>query len=95
MAAPLVEVKLNQSGDAERTVTPRAGHTLTPIRNAYVEGFFLYLGSAGAEAKPWVFIGKSRVFIGSGWGYKQPQLGHDPPCSDILIFFPSASSTWG
>ncbi|CAK8998622.1 Glyceraldehyde-3-phosphate dehydrogenase [Durusdinium trenchii] len=37
-------VKLNQSGDAERTVTPRAGHTLTPIRNAYVEGFFLWLG---------------------------------------------------
>lgn len=47
MPFPYAWVKLNQSGDAERTVTPRAGHTLTPIRNAYVEGFFLFGGMDG------------------------------------------------
>ena len=57
MPFPYAWVKLNQSGDAERPVTPRAGHTLTPIRNAYVEGFFLCLG--------WILCGHRGTTVSS------------------------------
>ncbi|CAE7831418.1 ODA11 [Symbiodinium sp. CCMP2592] len=43
MPFPYAWVKLSQSGDAERTVTPRAGHTLTPMS----QGFFLFGGMDG------------------------------------------------
>jgi len=36
-------LKLSQSGDAERTVTPRAGHTLTPM----TQGFIMFGGMDG------------------------------------------------
>lgn len=43
MPHPYAWVKLKQNGDQERTVTPRAGHTLTP----YKKGFMMFGGMDG------------------------------------------------